>query len=355
MDKCVTVLGAGSSGMTTAAYLGMEGWDVTLCDTPEQSGDFEVIRRQNGIILRGGSGKTGCQMPWKLTNNFKEALSGVKRVIICVSAGRHEEVARLVAPLAEEGQSFLLSPGNFGSFYFKKELEAEGKKGVKVAELSGNLWACRRTAPGEVLSSNPLKKSLKVAALPSMDTEAVIEDFSDVLPLTAAANIIEASLNSPNVVSHVSGAVLNATDIERKGKDYAFFMDGLGEAVLTCFGNLENALKAVMDKLGLGVYNPPSEGHMRRLMDQEHYPELDYFRRLDGPSSFRHRYVSEDAACGVAMLVSLGQQYQVPTPVTQSFLTIAGAINGVDYLHEGRTLENLGLSGLTIQELMEQL
>ena len=40
MDRKVTVLGAGASGMATAAYLTMEGWDVTLWDTPEQAGDF---------------------------------------------------------------------------------------------------------------------------------------------------------------------------------------------------------------------------------------------------------------------------------------------------------------------------
>lgn len=341
--------------MNTAAYLGMEGWEVTLWDTPEQSEDFEVIRRQGGIILRGGSGHTGCQMPDRLTNDLKEALADVKRVIVCVSAGRHEEIARLTAPLARTGQVFLFSPGNFGSFYLKKALKEQGKEDVLAAELSGNLWACRRTAPGEVLSANPLKKNLKAAALPSKNTQAVIDAFEGVLPLTAAANVIEASLNSPNVVSHVSGAVLNATGIERKGKDFAFFMDGLGEAVLTCFRDLEEELKAVMDRLGLAVYNPPSEGHMRKLMDTGHYPEMDYFRRLDGPSDFKHRYVSEDAACGVALLVSLGQQYGVPTPVTRSFLTIAGAINGIDYLEQGRTLKNLGLDGLTAEKLLERL
>ena len=57
MGKKITILGAGSAGMTTAAWLEMDGWEVTLWDTPDQAGDFEAIRRQGGIILRGGSGR----------------------------------------------------------------------------------------------------------------------------------------------------------------------------------------------------------------------------------------------------------------------------------------------------------
>ena len=40
---------------------------------------------------------------------------------------------------------------------------------------------------------------------------------------------------------------------------------------------------------------------------------------------------------------------------TRSFLTIAGAINGADYLKEGRTLQNLGLGGLTPETLSARL
>ena len=94
---------------------------------------------------------------------------------------------------------------------------------------------------------------------------------------------------------------------------------------------------------------------MRSIMDRDSHPELDWFRGLDGPSSFQHRYVSEDAACGLAMLVSLGRQYQVPTPLAQAFLTVAGVINGTDYLASGRTLESLGLGGLSPQDLLARL
>lgn len=353
-NKKVTILGAGSSGMATAAYLTMAGCSVTLCDTPEQAIDFGVIQKQGGIILRGGSGQTGCSLPDKLTNDFEEALAEAECVLVCTSASRHKEIAQRIAPLAKPGQKYLLSPGNFGAFFLRKALDELGKQAVVVAELCGNLWACRRTAPGEVLVAMPLKEGA-IAALPVADTQTVIDAFQGILSLKAGKNILEVSLNSPNVISHVAGAVLNATQVERKGDAFAFFQDGLGEAVIHSFIRLEAERDAVMSKLGLSVYGASSEGLMRKLMDPNGPESLRFFRSLDGPSSFSHRYVSEDAACGVAMIVSLGQQYGVPTPLTQAFLTIAGSINETDYLQNGCTLENVGLAGLTAEQLLAKL
>jgi len=340
--------------MATAAYLALKGWEVSLWDTPEQSADFEVIRQQGGILLWGGSGLTGCAMP-RLTNDLAQALEGTRRVIVCTSAARHRRLAEQIAPLAGPGQLFLLGPGNFGSFFLRRELDALGKEKVAVAELCGCLWACRRTAPGETLAATPLKPKLKAAALPARDTAKVVEGFRDLLPLEPGTNVLEVSLNSPNVISHVAGAVLNAGGIERKGNAFAFFLDGLGESSIRCFGALERERNAVMEKLGLAVYNPSSEGFMRTLLDRGSHPELDLFRSLDGPSSFSHRYVSEDAACGTAMLVSLGKEYGVPMPVTEAFLTIAGLLGGRDYVRDGRTLENLGIAGLSKTQLLAEL
>lgn len=353
-NKNITILGAGSSGMATAAYLTLCGFRVTLCDTEDQAADFAAIRTQGGIELQGGSGKTGCAMPWKLTTDFAEALEDSSRILVCVSASRHEELARRCMPLSREGQVFLLSPGNFGSFVFRRKLSALGKNGVVVAELCGNLWACRRRAPGQVLIAMPLKQGV-VSALPSGDTGKAIAAFEGILPLKAGKNVLEVSLNSPNIVSHVAGAVLNAAQVERMGEAFAFFQDGLSEAVIHSFVALEQERNAVMEHLGLSVYGASSEGLMRKLMDYDGNEALSFFRALEGPSSFSHRYISEDAACGVSMLVSLGQTYQIPVTLTQAFLTVAGCINNTDYMKTGHTLNSLGLSGLMPEELLNQL
>jgi hypothetical protein len=87
-------------------------------------------------------------------------------------------------------------------------------------------------------------------------------------------------------------------------------------------------------------------------MDYDKYPELDNFRSLDGPSAFSHRYVTEDAACGVSMLASLGRRLGIAMPLTEGTLAFANAILGRDFFKEGATLENLGINGTTPQELL---
>lgn len=350
----IAVLGCGSSGMATAGYLTQAGYRVILCDTAEQAGDFEPIRQQGGIILSSENGQETCIMPWLLTTDFAQALQNADLVLVCVSAARHQQLARIVAPLAGENHVFLLTPGNFGSFYFRRELDSLEKESVVVGERCGCLWACRRRAPGKVFSASPLKEGA-VATLPSRDTQKLIAAFQGILPLKAGKNVLEVSLNSPNVISHVAGTVLNAAQVERQGEDFAFFQDGLSESVIQTFALLEQERDEVLAKLALSVYGPPSEGLMRTLMGENCPPGLLGFKSLEGPSSFSHRYVSEDAACGMAMLVSLGETYGVPVSLNRAYLTVAQSINRTDYLRQGRTLENLCLTGLSPEELLEKL
>lgn len=248
----------------------------------------------------------------------------------------------------------MLTPGNFGAFFFRRELDELGKKAVVVGERCGCLWACRRTGAGSVLRASPLKEGV-AAALPSRDTLRLVQAFQGILPLKAGQNVLEVPLNSPNVISHVAGTVLNAAQVEHKGEEFAFFRDGLSEAVIHTFVELEKERDVILARLGLSVYGASSEGLMCTLMEEPCPESLKCFKSLDDPSGFSHRYVLEDAACGVAMLVSLGEAYDVPVPLTRAYLTIACSINRTNYRHSGRTLENLNLAGLSTTELLERL
>lgn len=353
MAKKLTVVGAGASGMATAAYYTLSGWEVILCDFFEQAGDFEAIIKQNGILLRGMSGRNGCAMPAMLTHDFEEAMQN-EHIIVCTSTGRHSEIVSVCAPYISEGSYILFSPGNFGSLWMKKELKRLGKENIVTADLSGNIWACRRTGPGEVLVALPLSTK-RLAAYPACDTNKAIEVFSHLLQLNPATNILEAALNSPNVISHVIGALLNAVQIEHMGQEFALFQHGLGEVYINCMSVLEQERNAIMTAIGMNVYSPDSSQFSRALMDTKNHRELDLFRKLDGPSSFSHRYVNEDAACGLSLLVSIGKEYGVPTPVNEAVLALASAINNVDYKNTGYNLGKFQLNNLTKEQLGDNL
>lgn len=342
MNERIAVIGCGSTGMATAAWLTDRGFEVILCDTPGQAEDFADIRRQGGIFMEGALCDEDPFLPYAMTNDFGEAVSGAGVVLVCVSAGRHPEVFELMAPHAYDGQLLLLVPGNMGSVLLKRKLQELGKHDVTVAEMSGNLWACRRTAPGRVLVAMP-PSAKYIAACPSEDTRTAILALDGILEVLPATNIIETTLNSPNIISHVAGSILNAVGIEKKGEDFALFMDGLSESYITCTNKVEAERNELFEQMGLQVHGEPCEGLHRTLMKDDIPPGLVYFKALKGPSSLNHRYVTEDASCGLALLVSLARLYGSPARFSESCLTIAGEINGTDYIQTGRTIENLDI------------
>jgi opine dehydrogenase len=63
------------------------------------------------------------------------------------------------------------------------------------------------------------------------------------------------------------------------------------------------------------------------------------------------RYIVEDVPHGLVPTASLGRLLGIPTPVTDSLINLASSIQGVDYWQEGRTLDKLGLAGLTVDEI----
>jgi hypothetical protein len=353
--KEITIIGCGASGQSTAAYFALSGYAVTLCDTEKTSEHtMDLIRKRGGILLRGNSGKTGLGTPARLTHDFKAALSGTYRVILCLGADRHEELAKLCAPYVNKDSCLILSPGNLGSVFFYREISAiHGENHAYIAEMSGNLWACRSTGEAETIAALPLKPK-QIAGYPYSSTGKVMEAFGDILELIAGQNVIETTLNSPNVVSHVSGVIPNASKIEQMKQDFVLMRDGLTPAVLKCGEAVEEERNLVLRGLKLDIYGPIMT-ISRRLYENANIPELSLFRSLDGPSGLFHRYMEEDASCGMALLVSLAGLLEIPVPVSKSLLLLAGCLNGKDYLQTGRTLQNMGWGSLDAAGLLKAL
>lgn len=342
MKKRIAVIGCGSTGMATAAWLTSRNIAVTLCDTEKQAEDFDAIRQIGGICLEGALSGEKPFPPRELTNDFTRAVSGADVILVCVSARRQEEILARMEGRLSNGQLVLLIPGNMGSVHFKRRLRELGKQDVTVAELCGNLWACRRTGPGRVLVALPASAKY-VAAYPAGDTAAAIRSLEGILEVLPAVNIIEATLNSPNIISHVAGSLLNAVQIERQGEEFALFLDGLGESYITCTNRVEWERNKLLERMGLRILGEPCEKLHRILMGETIPQALVYFKALKGPSSFSHRYVTEDATCGLALMVSLAMLYGTPVSFTRSCLVLAGEINRTDYLQTGRTAENLDI------------
>jgi opine dehydrogenase len=68
-----------------------------------------------------------------------------------------------------------------------------------------------------------------------------------------------------------------------------------------------------------------------------------------------HRYMREDVEMGLAFLVSVCDWAGVPCPVAKGLLALASAVLGRDLRQGERTLEALGLAGLSRQGMRDLL
>lgn len=335
----VAVVGAGAVGTVTAAYLTARGWDVILCDREEHcQEDFQAIS-ENGITVKGPGLISGLR-PKALTHRIAEAMEA-SRVLVCVSSGRQKEISEWMSPHIRSDHSLLLIPGNLGSLVFCRVFEKERRMPCLLAELGESLWAVRRLSAGTYVSAMPLSEK-RIAALPSRDTEKAADCFLDLFPLKASRNLVEACLNSPNVITHLPGTLLNLGGIEQKKKDFALFADGLSDAGIQCMKLLENERKLVLKAMNMECYAAPVEPLLLKLKNPASCPELETFRNLAGPDGTGHRFLTEDASCGAALLVSSARKTGKPAPIGEALLTLAGGITQTDYYRLGRTWEWIG-------------
>jgi opine dehydrogenase len=120
---------------------------------------------------------------------------------------------------------------------------------------------------------------------------------------------------------------------------------------------------AVREALGYGAphfplrdhYNKEGEGDEWMYGRAAHEKLTDSGDWREDINLKSHRYMLEDTRLGLSLIVSVGRWAGVETPIAAGLLAIGGAVAERDLYREGRTLENLGLSDLSVEELRQLL
>ena len=161
-------------------------------------------------------------------------------------------------------------------------------------------------------------------------------------------------------VIHSPLVVLNTGPIEHPSA-YDIHNEGTTPGIRRVIRTLDHERISVREALGFKPNHYPLEDYFDDTRPLEWmYPrrtkklliESGFWREEIG---YRHRYVTEDIACGLAFLVSVAGYAGVDVPVARSLLALAGVVAGVDYVKEGRTLGSFGLSMLPRPELFRFL
>jgi opine dehydrogenase len=76
------------------------------------------------------------------------------------------------------------------------------------------------------------------------------------------------------------------------------------------------------------------------------------YQGIKAPRSLHHRYIFEDVPFSLVPLVSLGKQFGVNTWATDAMVRLACVVHGTNYYERGRIVEDMGLKGLRVNEVI---
>jgi opine dehydrogenase len=209
-----------------------------------------------------------------------------------------------------------------------------------------------------------LKKYLPLAAFPANRTAEVVERLKPVYPqIVPAENVLDTSFHNLNHIVHPVAMVLNVGFIEscRIGNWY-LYPDGYTPSTGRVGDQLDLERLAVARAYGLDGISVVETLHRyygHQGMDGDNLYELfsnsPIHKPARGPKSTDNRLLTEDIPYGLVPLVSFGRLAGVPTPLMDAIITLASAVNECDYRQSGRSVESLGLSGKSPNEIVHHV
>jgi opine dehydrogenase len=333
-----TVIGAGHGGKAMAGHLALMGFPTTLYNRTESH--VAAIKELGGIDVDSNDGSIkGFGRLERVTSNLAEALELAEMIMIVIPSSAHREIAGLCAPYLKDGQIVVLHPGRTcGAIEFAKILrDKKCKADVTISEAETFIYASRSDGPAQSRIFR-IKEAVPLAALPATRTRLVLDRIHEAYPqYIDGINVLQTGLNNMGAIFHPALVILNTGWIENTHGDYQFYIDGVTPSVARILEALE-WLKLAYDSTGDDLYEA--------IQNQEGY------YGIKAPPTLKHRYLFEDIPMSLVPIASLGQRFGVSVQAMDSIIRLACIIHRTDYWRRGRTVDNLGLNQMSVEELL---
>jgi opine dehydrogenase len=364
MHDVWTVVGSGMGGKGLLAELGVNGFRVRAHDRNEAQ--IAAMRSLGGLHVEGRH-KDFAKVELA-TTDLAKALEGAKVILVSTYGTDIPQVARDVAPHLKDGQIIIIVQGHFaGTLAFQKALADAGcNASVEVAEFDGYPYMMAVRAPDRVFMDS-YKNYYQLGTKPASRAEEVLKQIGFAFPqAVAASNLLEAGFSDVGALFHVAGLLTNVGRAEA-GSPYNFFVPynfyGSNMTPSTC--NLIEAMDrervAVAKAYGIDtpdVFKWLEDVYDRRdklLSDRLQANSTTHYRDSPAPNSLKHRFLSGDVPYTLVPFSSLGEVAGVPTPVTDSVITVASALTQRDFRSEGRNLRNLGIAANNVKDIIDAM
>lgn len=357
--KKIAVLGAGNAGHAVSGSLALQGHEVRLFEMPAYAAKIETMLDNPTMkVYYSRTDVTKMARLALVTTDISKAVQGAEIILVTVPSFAHRPMAAALAPVLSTGQVVILLPGaTGGALEFRRELSKWGvETKIKLGETATLPYATRITGPGQVDIRHTVNL-LWYSALPAVDTPETLELFRTLYEQAEPLDtVLDIALNNGNPISHSTAVVLNAGRIEYAKGEYYNYAEGITPSVARVIELVDAERVAVAE--ALGVLAMSSQERLVKLGYTEARPTLYEqirtsfsFMRSKGPKDLQARYLTEDVPYGLVTWASLGRQLKVDTPNMNAIIQLACALLNENYWVTGRTVESLGLAGMTAREM----
>ena len=344
----IAVLGGGNGAFAAAGDLALAGHEVALWRRDAAAAERHRAAGAT-ILVKDYRGRHEAR-PASITADIAEAARGAELIVCPVPATAQADIARAIAPHLSEGQVVFLPPGTLGSLVMAKAQHAAGNRAeVAFAETGTLPWLTRKHGPFEVAITIRAKR-LPTGVFPARLSERALKTIAAAFPgaIEACEDTLSAALMNAGPIIHPPLIVMNAGPLEHFPR-WDIHKEGTQPATRRVTDALDAERIAIRKSLGYRAPHFPLADHYASQGEEWMYGRGSHDKLTDSGDwrekivLSEHRYMREDVALGLSLLVSAGEFAGVPTPLARAFLAIGSAICDEDFAGAGRSLASLGL------------
>ena len=349
----VAVLGGGNGAHAAAAELSGQGHEVR-----HWRRDAGALRER--INLEDAMGMREMRIA-RTCADIGEAVRGAELVFMPDPAFTQPDNALRLAPHLADGQVVFLAPGTFGAYVMTRAMRAAGNGARFAIAESGTLpWLTRMHGPGTVAITARATR-LPTGVFPACRHDAAFAILKRVFPaVEPVEDALSAALMNAGPVIHPPLILMNAGPLEHFER-WDIHKEGTQPAIRRVTDALDAERIAARVALGYAAPHFPLADHYAAQGEEWMYGRRAHQKLTDsGDWKERivlreHRYMREDVEMGLAFLVSVCDWAGVACPVAQGLLALGSAVLWRDLRAGARTLEALGLAGLSRAALKQLL
>jgi opine dehydrogenase len=351
----IAVLGGGNGAYAAAADLTEKGHEVRFWRR-----DAQALRNSKTITLKDADSERPVTIA-SVSPDIGDAVRDARLIFMPDPAFTQVDNAKRLAPHLADGQVVFLAPGTFGSYVMARIIRDAGNRADFSFTETGTLpWLTRKHGPTTAAITARATR-LPAGVFPSSNREAALRVVKTAFPaIEPVEDALSAALMNAGPIIHPPLILMNAGPLEHFER-WDIHNEGTQPSIRRVTDALDAERIAVREALGYHAPHFPLADHYRQDGDEWMYGRRVHKKLTDSKDWHEHivltehRYMREDVVFGLAFLVSVGEWAGVPVPVARGLLALGSAVVGSDLRKTGRTLENLGLAGLSREAMRERL